>query len=400
MRANFKKLLEEADNHASEIVKVSYPSDVDFFMPLKRYLDDDKDGNTDRVKPKLVWYDKEARKEEGIEVSDALGFVKKRPSDYAKKVMKYAYPRKTKLGVRSEGARRYRPIEECRVYVKKFLEPTDYKAFNNAYRFFEVRHTKFVSSLTDQAKVIYKNMREDPALNLMYKSRWGFQRTNFVIAFLAKTLLQNAEEMIDEAQHLFNTMQQMEGQSGMSHVDALQKKRTELQNLGVRITDQQMKSRIYTSLNPTFKKHFQHYRYSQVTLQEFQDAIRDADASDKRNLQVQRRHQEDVWNLTKAETISHDLRESLQNGDQEDLPEFQPRAAESFRENDVKDEFSQQQRNTFLKTPREFSEANEVTLPEYPSSQPPYKKLKAVGAIPRTHQRWNKWVNPNRRRWK
>ena len=236
-------------------------------------------------------------------------------------------------------------------------------------------------------------------LNLMYKSRWGFQRTNFVIAFLAKTLLQNAEEMIDEAQHLFNTMQQMERQSGMSYVSALQKKRTELQNLGVRITDQQMKSRIYTSLNPTFKKHFQHYRYSQVTLQEFQDAIRDADASDKRNLQVQRHHQEDVWNLTKAETISHDLRESFQNGDQEDLPEVQPRAAESFRENDVKDEFSQQQRNTFLKTPREFSEANEVTLLEYPSSQPPYKKLKAVGAIPRTNRRWNKWVNPNRRRW-
>ena len=66
--------------------------------------------------------------------------------------------------------RKSRPIEKGRVYVKKSLETSDYKAFR-AYRVCEARHTKSVSSVTDQAEMIYENIREALALNLMYMSR-------------------------------------------------------------------------------------------------------------------------------------------------------------------------------------------------------------------------------------
>ena len=186
-RIDLEKILRDAENHAMESAKVSYPSDVDFFGPIQRFIDEEKPEKLTGVE--LV--DLELQ-EEAVTSYVALRDAKRNWRMDA--AIKEAYPKKTAKAIREEGVGAFTPLEgKCRLFLKDNLEQFEYKAFTAAFRFWEQRHTKFVNLLPEKLRRIYDDMLEDEHLRKLYMARWGFQRTTFTINYISLKIFETAE---------------------------------------------------------------------------------------------------------------------------------------------------------------------------------------------------------------
>ena len=110
-----------------EAAKVSYPSDVDFFDPVQKYLDEEKPERLRGIEgdPDL----------DGA-ASVYLGLQETELNFQMRRAMEYAYPRSTTNEMRKEGLGEYVDLtRKCRVYLKEQLSKDDYKSFKYTLHF-------------------------------------------------------------------------------------------------------------------------------------------------------------------------------------------------------------------------------------------------------------------------
>ena len=195
LRAKIKDLIREAEKKASVDVKISPPSDMDFFGYLKEYVD--------KEKPELTTGVEEDEEDDYDLDEDYVG------SSIAKVIREQVWPKQTKSALRKEGAHAFTPLLGARKYVKEKSE-FDYKIFDKAWRFFELRHQNFVDSLPENIKVIYDNFGQNPLLEKKYEARWGFQRTNLVVDVICRALYSEAETALGTLENDFYNMKQLD----------------------------------------------------------------------------------------------------------------------------------------------------------------------------------------------
>ena len=84
-------------------------------------------------------------------------------SRISKVIREQVWPKQNKSALRKDGAHAFTSLLGARKYVKEKSE-FDYKIFDKAWRFFELRHRNLVDSLPENIKVIYDNFGQNPLL--------------------------------------------------------------------------------------------------------------------------------------------------------------------------------------------------------------------------------------------
>ena len=265
-----------------EAAKVSYPSDVDFFDPVQKYLDEEKPERLRGIEgdPDL----------DGA-ASVYLGLQETELNFQMRRAMEYAYPRSTTNEMRKEGLGEYVDLtRKCRVYLKEQLSKDDYKSFNAAFRFWEIRHRAFIKSLPEKARQVYENMKGDRHLNHMYENRWGFQKTNFVVGYLAQHILVTAHLEAIEKLNIYHNLKQRENQTCIAYYNTVLNHRKGLReelSEERRPTDSEVVARIVQSLTGRYGEKLDGEDYTKWTLQYLETRLKQLDTR-QRNREARR----------------------------------------------------------------------------------------------------------------
>ena len=230
-----------------------------------------------RAEPNKVW---------GTEACDDSAAAKAKLQSYMndplnwqmKTAIEHGYPKYTTSPYRTEGFGQFLDIRgECHVVLKEILSENDYKSFVKACNFWEMRHIYFLENLPDKAKTEMDDLLDDPNLGEAYEARWGFQQTNFAIAYLARKLLELAHLETNTKLNEFNQLKQREGQSGMSYFTTVLNFRKGLNQdvpVNKRPTDSDVVNRIVLSLIGYYADKLGSEDYTKWTLQHLERRLK------------------------------------------------------------------------------------------------------------------------------
>ena len=290
---DFQTLLEEAEAEAMKQAGSSSTSDMDFFKPVRKWMD--------HKKPMKI---------RGYENTEDVPATKKAYRNMRKMdtnwnidfVVKEAYPKNTDEVIRKQGWGQFTPMTSgCREFLEdgekagtegaqagaegsQDIEPLSkrkMKRFDAAWRFYELRHLEFVKRLPREAKQIYENLKADPSLGVLYRARWGYQRTNMVVKYLACSLMQKAPLVTETALAELGEMKQREGQSGVQFYNAVLFKRNQIRHMvpSKRFPkDAQIVASIMRHLRLDYRRKFAHEDYTKWSLQDLRARLHTHDS--------------------------------------------------------------------------------------------------------------------------
>ena len=217
-------------------------------------------------------------------VKEAFAAMQEKESNWhIDEAVEKALPKKTRKKMRREGWKEVTPLERgCQDYIEtKLLKGDALKRFLSTWRYFELRHQHFIDNLPKYVKAMYNNMKSDPGLGAIYRSRWGFQKTNMVVKYLAGQLLVSEPTRADQLMKEYRKLQQRDRQSGVQFYDLVTTKRNQLLN---RVKpseypkDKSVVAHIMTSLRPDYGMKLDSEPYSNWTLQHLRTRLERLDS--------------------------------------------------------------------------------------------------------------------------
>ena len=228
----------EATTEAAKATKLNEPDDVDYFEMIKRY-----DQEHAESKAKDGSYDEEQEKD--------IYLTPHEPGIGAKERMqRLAYPKKTQYGAKVDES--YRDFKDVKSWVRSYCDRQKqvetWKQWTKCHSFWELRHDIFeTQKLVGEAKNIQQHMSLEN--RQIYDTLQGYQKTNFLIKLLVDNIVQKEDHARDQAMNRFLSIVQLEGQSADEYLKHLDRHRSMLAPFGSSLTEEQLKTKILSSLN-------------------------------------------------------------------------------------------------------------------------------------------------------
>lgn len=220
---NIREMMEEADTEARKVSKGMVPNDANFWMRVNNHFNHvvaENDDLANRVPQPMLMYDS-AR----------------------------VYP-KTNHPVRCHG------ISGPFVNITDVLStiPNNHShvmnAFSSCMNYYEVRHDAFINLLSGQAKDVYRSVVNDYTRDTWLSGLTGYQKTNYVCHQIISTIY--TPEVVDTLRTQFYNLRQLPRQTGVEYCGFVEAKRSILVSMGEPITDDHVRAKLLTTLNPTY----------------------------------------------------------------------------------------------------------------------------------------------------
>lgn len=188
------------------------------------------------------------------------------------------------------------------------------KEFRQAELWYNLRHNAFIKQLTGPAKDIYQGIFNNNAQSNWYYSLCGYQKTNYVVNELFKNLFDNMEKK--RIKTMFEKMSQRDNQTFTEYIHTLEKRRSNLESLGMPVNDEEMKTKILFSLNDLYTNASLTYDADSKSLSEVKQYL----VRVERQLQKRRYRFKQRSNLGKRKyDASTGKKETQQHPDRKDL---------------------------------------------------------------------------------
>ena len=234
--------IREATTEAAITTKGVVPDDPDYFDYIKKHDQSEKRNRQDHDK----WEkDQEA---DSVDLSPYKNGLA--PQE---RLIRIAYPAGVEYAAKMDVG--YRNYQKVKKWVINHLN-TDKKAearrrFQICHDYFAARHVKFVEKLQGEAKHLHDHM--DDEHRVIYEKLYGHQKTNFLMAHLANTLLQETDNSASEQKARFWAIKQLEHQSAAEYLEYLDRERSKLPGLSGGISDKEMMTKITSSMNTHYR---------------------------------------------------------------------------------------------------------------------------------------------------